>query len=44
MGENKKIKILFYVFTTIGLALPFALIFEHAVAICDVGILKRLTA
>ena len=42
LGENSKSKVLFYVFTLLGMALPYACIFESSVARYNLGMLKRL--
>jgi hypothetical protein len=43
LGEGGKSTAFFYIFTILGLAFPYACIFERTVSRYDVGILKRLT-
>ena len=42
MGDSKSC-VMFYIFTLLGLALPYSCIFERYISRYDVGILKRLT-
>ena len=42
MGDSKSC-VVFYIFTLLGLALPYSWIFEKYISRYDVGILKRLT-
>lgn len=43
LGEGGRSRATFYIFTLLGLGLPYAYIFERYVARYDVGLLKRLT-
>lgn len=43
LGDGTKSIVFFYVFTLLGLALPFACVFERTVSRYDIGILKRLS-
>jgi hypothetical protein len=43
LGEGGRSRATFYIFSLLGLGLPYACIFERFVARYDVGLLKRLT-